>query len=78
MRQKFAAAFAYGFPKGVRSFMQFLAGGLLGLPVVQAIAGIKDLGIGVLLVIVSAAIAGIAAFAQNFAEELERVDTRPT
>ncbi len=70
-------AAVYALPKGVRTFMQALGGGLLAIPVVAALTDLKATGIAVVLVLVTGAIAGIGAFAQNFSEELERLD-RPT
>lgn len=70
-------AAVYALPKGVRTLTQTLGGGLLAIPVVAAIGDLKATGITVALVLVTGAIAGAGAFAQNFAEELERLD-RPT
>lgn len=60
--------------RGVRTTIQALAGVAAAVPAVSNIVDAKTAGVVALWASVGAAIAGVAAFLQNLAEELEKAN----
>lgn len=60
--------------RGVRTTIQALAGVAAAVPAVSNIVDAKTAGVVALWASLGAVVAGVAAFLQNFAEELEKAE----
>lgn len=60
--------------RGLRTTIQALAGVAVAVPAVSGIEDAKTAGLVAAWASLGAVIAGIAAFLQNYAEELEKAD----
>jgi hypothetical protein len=67
-------AFRFAALRGLRTFIQALAGVAGSVPIVNTFTDARVAGIAALAGVVGAGLAGVAAFLQNFAEALEDLE----